>query len=202
MGSVILDLDESRIVIPKDRRLRKVYLEFSTRCNLNCPMCFRESWTEPQGDMDWDLFLRVASDLAQFPLLEMVHFLGMGEPFCYPRLIEAVGILKSGGRRVRITTNATLLDGAVARALVAVGADIVDLSVEADDVPWPGRVSSLEALSGRYGLRFGGKGLRTPERGLQLILILNGRHIEHIGGLAAPLKEGDHLAVFPLVGCG
>jgi len=110
MGSVILDLDESRIVIPKDRRLRKVYLEFSTRCNLNCPMCFRESWTEPQGDMDWGLFLRVASDLAEFPLLETVHFLGMGEPFCHPRLIEAVGILKSGGRRVRITTNATLLD--------------------------------------------------------------------------------------------
>jgi len=147
MGNVILDLDESRIVIPKDRRLRKVYLEFSTRCNLNCPMCFRESWTEPQGDMDWGLFLRVASDLAQFPLLETVHFLGMGEPFCHPRLFEAVGILKSGGRRVRITTNATLLDGAAARALVAVGADIIDLSVEADDVPWPGRVSSLEILS-------------------------------------------------------
>jgi len=47
MGNVILDLDESRIVIPRDRRLRKVYLEFSSRCNLNCPMCFRESWTEP-----------------------------------------------------------------------------------------------------------------------------------------------------------
>ena len=60
----------------------------------------------------------------------------------------------------------------------------------------------LEVLSGRYGLRFGEKVLKTPERELQLILILNGRHIEHIGGLAAPLKKGDHLAVFPLVGGG
>ena len=60
----------------------------------------------------------------------------------------------------------------------------------------------LEVLSRRYGLRFGEKVLKTPERELQLILILNGRHIEHIGGLAAPLKEGDHLAVFPLVGGG
>jgi len=37
---------------------------------------------------------------------------------------------------------------------------------------------------------------------MNLILILNGRHIEHVGGLSAPVKEGDHLAVFPLVGGG
>ncbi|HBG15113.1 MAG TPA: hypothetical protein DDW96_07340, partial [Synergistaceae bacterium] len=145
--SVVLDLEESRIIIPRDRRLGKVYIEFSSRCNLNCPMCFRESWTEPQGDMDWDLFLRLASDLEQFPRLETVHFLGIGEPFCHPRLVEAVGIIKSGNRRVRITTNATMLDRSAARALVAVGADIVDLSVEAENVPWPGRVNSLETLS-------------------------------------------------------
>ncbi|NLV64701.1 MAG: MoaD family protein [Synergistaceae bacterium] len=60
----------------------------------------------------------------------------------------------------------------------------------------------LEALSGRYGIGFGEKVLKTQERDLDLILILNGRHIEHIGGLSAPLKEGDHLAVFPLVGGG
>ncbi|HAK40210.1 MAG TPA: MoaD family protein [Synergistales bacterium] len=60
----------------------------------------------------------------------------------------------------------------------------------------------LEALSGRYGMRFGEKVLKTPERDLDLILILNGRHIEHIGGLSAAVKEGDHLAVFPLVGGG
>ena len=62
--------------------------------------------------------------------------------------------------------------------------------------------SLLEALSGRYGVQFGEKVLKTAERDLALILLLNGRHIEHVGGLSAPVKEGDHLAVFPLVGGG
>lgn len=144
--NVVLELEESRIVIPVDRRLRKIYLEFSSRCNLNCPMCFRESWTEPQGDMDWELFNRLVSDLDQFPVLETLHFLGIGEPFCHPRLIDAVKTIKAMNKRVRITTNATLLDSPAAEALVKAGADIVDLSVEAENVPWPGRANSLDSL--------------------------------------------------------
>jgi len=62
--------------------------------------------------------------------------------------------------------------------------------------------SLLHALSERYGVSFGEKVLKTPERDMALILFLNGRHIEHVGGLSAPVKEGDHLAVFPLVGGG
>ena len=62
--------------------------------------------------------------------------------------------------------------------------------------------SILEVLTQRYGMLFGEKTLRTDERELDLILILNGRHIEHIGGLSAAVKEGAHLAVFPLVGGG
>lgn len=62
--------------------------------------------------------------------------------------------------------------------------------------------SLLKALSERYGVSFGEKVLKTPERDMDLILLLNGRHIEHVGGLSAPVKEGDHLAVFPLVGGG
>lgn len=147
-GQVTLDLEDSRIVIPTDRRLRKVYLEFSSRCNLNCPMCFRESWTEPQGDMHRDLFLRFFSGLGDFPGLEAVHFLGIGEPFCNPGLFEAVRMLKSLNLQVRITTNATMIDRAVAEDLVASGVDILDISVEAENVPWPGRTSSLDILSG------------------------------------------------------
>ena len=62
--------------------------------------------------------------------------------------------------------------------------------------------SLLKALSEKYGVRFGEKVLKAPERDMDLILLLNGRHIEHVGGLSAPVKEGDHMAVFPLVGGG
>lgn len=62
--------------------------------------------------------------------------------------------------------------------------------------------SLLGSLSVKYGVCFKEKVLKTPERDMDLIILLNGRHIEHVGGLAAPVNEGDHLAVFPLVGGG
>lgn len=179
--SVILDLDDSRIVIPGDRRLRKLYLEFSSRCNLSCPMCFRESWTEPQGDMDWALFLGLVSSLHEFPDLETVHFLGIGEPFCHPRIFEAIRILKSARLRVRMTTNATMLDAAAAEALVAAGVDIVDLSVEAENVPWPGRASSLVALvSAAEELKRAKQNAGSNSPGVRIALVVTRSNLSRI----------------------
>ena len=35
-----------------------------------------------------------------------------------------------------------------------------------------------------------------------LIIMINGRHIAHVGGLDAPVSDGDVVSVFPLVGGG
>ena len=35
-----------------------------------------------------------------------------------------------------------------------------------------------------------------------LIFMVNGRHIAHIGGLDAPVSEGDIVSIFPLIGGG
>ena len=35
-----------------------------------------------------------------------------------------------------------------------------------------------------------------------LIFMVNGRHIAHIGGLDAPVSDGDVVSVFPLAGGG
>jgi MoaD family protein len=35
-----------------------------------------------------------------------------------------------------------------------------------------------------------------------LIIMINGRHIAHVGGLDAPVSEGDVVTIFPLVGGG
>ena len=40
--------------------LRKLYIEPTTKCNLNCKMCFRHTWfDEPICDMDFADFERV-----------------------------------------------------------------------------------------------------------------------------------------------
>ena len=35
-----------------------------------------------------------------------------------------------------------------------------------------------------------------------LIILINGRHIAHVGGLDAPVSDGDLVSIFPLVGGG
>ena len=35
-----------------------------------------------------------------------------------------------------------------------------------------------------------------------LIFMINGRHVAHVGGLDAPVKDGDVVSIFPLVGGG
>jgi len=35
-----------------------------------------------------------------------------------------------------------------------------------------------------------------------MIIMINGRHIAHVGSLDAPVSEGDTVTIFPLVGGG
>jgi len=44
--------------------LKKLYIEPTTRCNLNCRMCFRHTWfDEPIGHMDMEDFHRILASL-------------------------------------------------------------------------------------------------------------------------------------------
>jgi len=35
-----------------------------------------------------------------------------------------------------------------------------------------------------------------------LIVMINGRHVAHVGGLDAPVSDGDVVSIFPLIGGG
>ena len=45
--------------------------------------------------------------------------------------------------------------------------------------------------------------LAAPEEiGAEIIILINGRHINHLGGVAAPLKPDDRIDIFPVVAGG
>lgn len=142
--AVLLGFDDSVVSIPRDRRLRKVYLELSSRCNLDCPICFLRNSPEARGDMDPGMISDLLAQLAGFPGMEWVHFGGIGEPLVHAKAFAAMGRARTSGWKVRLTTNGTLLDTAGARALVRSGVDIVDFSLEAGAVSFPGRDSPAE----------------------------------------------------------
>ena len=47
-----------------------------------------------------------------------------------------------------------------------------------------------------------GNGCDVPDPLSVLIIMINGRHIAHVGGLDAPVSDGDVVSIFPLVGGG
>ncbi|HOD81893.1 MAG: pyrroloquinoline quinone biosynthesis protein PqqE [Planctomycetes bacterium ADurb.Bin126] len=110
---------------------RKVYLELTTECNLDCRMCIRHSWTTPGGSMSRQTFDRVIMGLGRLPTCRGVNFSGYGEPMCHPLFWDFLARVKQAGLWVELVTNATLLDAPAADRLVALQADRVIVSVDA-----------------------------------------------------------------------
>jgi len=96
---------------PNIHSLSRLYIEPTSRCNLACRTCIRNTWQEPMGDMSWTLFQRLVSQLKDFPHLESVMFAGFGEPTVHKDILRMIRAVKRLGLRTEITTNGTLLDG-------------------------------------------------------------------------------------------
>ncbi len=113
-----------------EERIRKLYVEASSRCNLACMMCFRHSWIgESFGDLDPAVFERLIDD----PVLseaETVFFGGMGEPLVHPALAGMAAQAAVRGKRVELVTNGTLLSGEKARELLEAGVSRIWVSID------------------------------------------------------------------------
>ena len=113
-----------------EQRIRKLYVEASSRCNLACKMCFRHSWIgEKYGDLDPAVFARVMDD----PALRdtgTVFFGGMGEPLVHPALTEMAALAGSRGKTVELVTNGTLLTREKAGELLKAGVSRIWVSID------------------------------------------------------------------------
>ncbi|MEI8200191.1 MAG: SPASM domain-containing protein [Eubacteriales bacterium] len=64
--------------------LKKLFLELTLRCNLNCMTCFRHNWEIPIVDMPGETARKIAGDLESFPEVDEIVFGGIGEPTLHP----------------------------------------------------------------------------------------------------------------------
>ncbi|MCS7286587.1 MAG: tungsten cofactor oxidoreductase radical SAM maturase [Anaerolineae bacterium] len=118
------------VLHPLVPNIRKIYVEITTRCNLNCRTCVRNLWTDPTEDMDPATFERLVTQLKDLPELSEVFFGGYGEPLSHPQFLEFVAALKELKLRVGVSTNGTLLDEAMAEGLVRLGVDSIMVSID------------------------------------------------------------------------
>jgi radical SAM protein with 4Fe4S-binding SPASM domain len=116
------------------KRFRKIYLEISNVCNLNCAFCpgtKRHPHVMTQAELEALLpKLRPWTDYLYFHL--------MGEPLCHPQLQTFLDLAGRAGFRVILTTNGTLLAKQQAVLLAAPGLHKVNISLhafEANDLP-------------------------------------------------------------------
>lgn len=62
----------------------------------------------------------------------------------------------------------------------------------------------LHHLSEKYGEKFRNKALKNDgkELGDEIIILVNGRHVAHLGGIDTKLKPNDIVQIFPVVAGG
>lgn len=87
------------------KRFRKVYLEISNICNLNCRFC---PGTKRKAKIMQEAEFTVLLNKLQ-SWTDYLYFHLMGEPLCHPHLDRFLAIANDHGFKVILTTNGTLL---------------------------------------------------------------------------------------------
>ena len=109
---------------------RKLYIELTSACNLDCATCYRRGWSEGARDMDSGLFRALAREAAALPSLETVVLGGIGEPSASPLFDEALEAFRD--RAIAVTTNGVGLGDATLER-IAQRATLVVVSVDGLD---------------------------------------------------------------------
>ncbi len=117
--------EDNRVLIEPDiQALRRLYIEPTSGCNLKCQTCIRNTWREPFGVMNWDLFEKIAVELKSWPHLQSIMLAGFGEPLFHPDIVRMVEQLKKTTKAsVEVTSNGTLLNESMAKGLLRAGLD-------------------------------------------------------------------------------
>ena len=121
--------DRGAVTVTPSGGFRQLYIEPTSYCNLNCPMCLRRQRRDRDfGHMDIALFDKIIDELPES--VGRVFFCGFGEPFCHPEILYMISRAKERGRVVEIITNGTLLDEGLINGIIGVGLDKLWVSLD------------------------------------------------------------------------
>ncbi|MBT3358645.1 MAG: radical SAM protein [Rhodospirillales bacterium] len=142
-------------------RLDWIQVEINTQCNARCIYCpaAKPGREWPPKKMPLEIFETILPKLAMSASPShwrepIIHLQGWGEPFLNPDFFAMAEATKRAGCAVGTTTNATLVDEAIAARIVDTGIDVISFSVagidERNDPIRPG--TSLEQVLGAIAM--------------------------------------------------
>lgn len=111
--------------------LVSVTVEPTNRCNMRCITCpVNRGMKRTRGDMEMLLFKKIVNEN---PGLELIAFIGWGEPLLNPGTLDMVRYAGGRGIRTLITTNGTLLDEKTRENIINSPLDVLAISIDGDD---------------------------------------------------------------------
>jgi radical SAM protein with 4Fe4S-binding SPASM domain len=103
-------------------------VETTAKCNLNCPMCPRETHKQPKEDMTDYVFETLVKGAA--PTSEHMMLIGLGEPFMDRKIFDRIEYCERHGISTLLSTNGTFLDNEAAERLLASRLEHITLSFD------------------------------------------------------------------------
>ncbi len=130
-ASFWLDEREGELILhPRLPDVRKLYIEATTGCNLQCRTCIRNVWGDPTAMMKQETFEHILESLDGLPELKRVVFTSFGEPLTHPRILTMIEKIRARNLAVTVGSNGLLLNQKVAEELVRLGVDRLVVSVD------------------------------------------------------------------------
>ncbi|MCL2023339.1 MAG: radical SAM protein [Oscillospiraceae bacterium] len=105
---------------------RRIVLELSNNCNLNCRMCGRKAANFCLSELDMELFYSLEP---LFDTVEEVTLMGWGEPTIHPHFEEMLQVLSRHSARIYFCTNGMRLKS-LHDAIFDCGVDVFAVSVD------------------------------------------------------------------------
>ncbi len=132
-GITLVRAEQCRVDPPAPKSVK---IELTGRCNYRCGFCaLRTREQQPKGDMDFDFFKRITTEMKDSGVEEIGCFY-LGESCMAPDLlVMAIRWLKNDLQMpyVFLTTNGSLMTPALQRAVMSAGLDSLKFSMNAAD---------------------------------------------------------------------
>ncbi len=166
----------------------KLFVETTTRCNLGCFMCVKQSGEccIAEGDLAAELFQKLEP---AFPRLEALILNGIGEPLLNPDLEEFIRRARErmpASGWIGFQSNGLLLDNHRARSLAEAGLDRICISIDAvspemfREVREGGELSAVEKALAALGRAKFSTGRPDLQVGVEFVLMRrNLRELPH-----------------------
>ncbi len=131
----------------REPRLHHLFLELTSRCNLHCEHCGSSCGDTPQTDLPAQAVHTLLEEVRQqFDLSCLLLCITGGEPLPRKDFFDMMSDARDLGYRWGMTTNATLIDPAVARKLKDAGMRTVSVSIDG----LPGTHDAMRGVPGAY----------------------------------------------------